>query len=106
MLAGAWFALTGTAVLMLIGVAPATATALLTGLHDIVPFLGTLVGIIGMIIAVPLTAFLVAVWVQAQASIARGMVADEDISRIAIPGGSPTEAPWVRHPTDPAPALE
>ncbi|HUG98153.1 MAG TPA: AI-2E family transporter [Gammaproteobacteria bacterium] len=70
-------------------------------------FWGTaLGGIIGMILAVPLTAFLVAVWAQAKASLARGMRADEDVSRIAIPGGSPDEAPMARQPTDPAPVLE
>lgn len=70
-------------------------------------FWGTaLGGIIGMILAVPLTAFLVAVWAQAKASLARGMRSDEDVSRIAIPGGSPDEAPLVRQPTDPAPALK
>jgi predicted PurR-regulated permease PerM len=64
-------------------------------------FWGTaLGGIIGMILAVPLTAFLVAVWVQAKASLTRSMMSDEDISRIAIPAGSPPEASLVRHPTD------
>jgi predicted PurR-regulated permease PerM len=70
-------------------------------------FWGTVLdGIIGMILAVPLTAFLVAVWVQAKASLTRGMMSDDDISRIAIPAGSPPEAPLVRHPTDPALTLE
>ena len=70
-------------------------------------FWGTaLGGIIGMILAVPLTAFLVAVWAQAKASLARGMRSDDDISRIAIPGDSPAEAPFVRQPIDPATALE
>jgi predicted PurR-regulated permease PerM len=70
-------------------------------------FWGTaLDGIIGMILAVPLTAFLVAVWVQAKASLTRGMTPDEDISRIALPGGSPAETPLVRHPTDLAIPLE
>lgn len=70
-------------------------------------FRGTaLGGIIGMILAVPLTAFLVAVWAQAKASLARGMMSDEDISRIEVPAGSPPEAPLVRHPTDPPLALE
>jgi hypothetical protein len=66
-------------------------------------FWGTaLDGIIGMILAVPLTAFLVAVWVQAKASLTRGMMSDDDISRIALPGGSPAETPLVRQPTDTA----
>ena len=70
-------------------------------------FWGTaLGGIIGMILAVPLTAFLVAVWTQAKASLARGMKSDKDVSRITIPGSSPAEAPLVRHPTDAAPTLE
>jgi predicted PurR-regulated permease PerM len=70
-------------------------------------FWGTaLGGIIGMILAVPLTAFLVAVWVQAKASLTRGMMSDEDISRIAIPAGSPPEAPLVRHATDAVIAVE
>ena len=64
-------------------------------------FWGTaLNGIIGMILAVPLTAFLVAVWAQAKNSLARGMTADDDVSRIALPAGSPPEASSVRHPTD------
>ena len=70
-------------------------------------FWGTaLNGVIGMILAVPLTAFLVAVWAQAKASLARGMTPDADISRIAIPAGSPPEAPSVRHPTDAALPVE
>lgn len=70
-------------------------------------FWGTaLGGIIGMILAVPLTAFLVTVWTQAKASLARGMTADKDVSRITIPGSSPAEASLVRHPTDPAVPLE
>jgi predicted PurR-regulated permease PerM len=70
-------------------------------------FWGTaLNGIIGMILAVPLTAFLVAVWAQAKASLARGMLSDDDIGRIAIPVGSKPEAPLVRQPTDAAPEEE
>jgi predicted PurR-regulated permease PerM len=70
-------------------------------------FWGTaLNGIIGMILAVPLTAFLVAVWAQAKASLARGMMSDNDASRIEIPAGSAAEAPLVRHPTDAALPVE
>lgn len=70
-------------------------------------FWGTaLNGIIGMILAVPLTAFLVAVWVQAKASLARGMMGDEDIGRIAIPGGSPAEAALLCHETDATTAVK
>jgi predicted PurR-regulated permease PerM len=70
-------------------------------------FWGTaLNGIIGMILAVPLTAFLVAVWAQAKASLARGILSDDDIGRIAIPAGSKPEAPLVRQPTDAAPEEE
>jgi predicted PurR-regulated permease PerM len=70
-------------------------------------FWGTaLNGVIGMILAVPLTAFLVAVWVQAKASLTRGMQSDEDVSRIEIPGGSPDGTPLVRHATDAEPAVE
>lgn len=54
-----------------------------------------------MILAVPLTAFLVAVWAQAKAGLARSMRSDEDLGRITIPGDPPTAAPLVRHRTDP-----
>lgn len=60
-------------------------------------FWGTaLDGIIGMILAVPLTAFLVAVWTQAKASLARNMRPDEDSNRIVTPGDPPAESPLVR----------
>ena len=66
-------------------------------------FWGTaLGGIVGMILAVPLTAFLVAVWTQAKASLTRSMTSDEDIGRIELPSGAPLQAPLVRHPTDAA----
>jgi predicted PurR-regulated permease PerM len=64
-------------------------------------FWGTaLGGIIGMILAVPLTAFLVAVWAQAKASLTRGMMSDDDLGRIEVLPGSPPEEPLVRHATD------
>ena len=76
-------------------------------------FWGTaLNGIIGMILAVPLTAFLVAVWVQGKASLTRSMTSDKDTSRIEIPNGSAPavleadETPLVRQPTDTAPRVE
>jgi predicted PurR-regulated permease PerM len=70
-------------------------------------FWGTaLNGIIGMILAVPLTAFLVAVWAQAKAGLARSMTSDADISRIEIPDGSAPEDPLVRQPTDAALLVE
>jgi predicted PurR-regulated permease PerM len=70
-------------------------------------FWGTaLGGIIGMILAVPLTAFLVAVWAQAKATLARSMTPDQDVSRIELPAGSPTDSPLVRQPTDAALQVE
>jgi len=65
-----------------------------SGLHPAVVvisifFWGTaLGGVIGMILAVPLTAFIVAVWVQAKAGIARSMVSDRDADRIAVLPGA------------------
>jgi hypothetical protein len=53
-----------------------------------------------MILAVPLTAFLVAVWAQAKASLTRGMMSDDDLGRIEVLPGSPPEEPLVRHATD------
>lgn len=48
-------------------------------------FWGTaLGGITGMILAVPLTAFLVAVWSQAKAGLTRSMTSDHDADRIEI----------------------
>ena len=70
-------------------------------------FWGTaLDGVIGMILAVPLTAFLVAVWAQAKASLTRGMLSDDDINRIEMPAGSQPEAPLVCQPTDAVPLVE
>ena len=52
-------------------------------------FWGTaLGGITGMILAVPLTAFLVAVWSQAKAGLALSMTSDEDAERIEILTGT------------------
>lgn len=45
-------------------------------------------GITGMVLAVPLTAFLVAVWSQAKASLARSMTSDHDAGRIEVPSGT------------------
>jgi predicted PurR-regulated permease PerM len=61
-------------------------------------------GIIGMILAVPLTAFIVAIWSQAKASLTRSMTSDSDATRIETPIGSrvsdpeevPAEGPLVR----------
>jgi predicted PurR-regulated permease PerM len=70
-------------------------------------FWGTaLGGIIGMILAVPLTAFLVAVWAQAKASLTRGMMSDDDVSRIEFVAGSQSEPPLVRQATDAALVVE
>jgi predicted PurR-regulated permease PerM len=74
-------------------------------------FWGTaLGGIIGMILAVPLTAFVVAVWAQAKASLTRGMMSDDDLGRIEIlPGSEPAPEPGppsVRHATDAALLVE
>jgi len=52
-------------------------------------FWGTaLGGVAGMILAVPLTAFLVAVWRQTKASLTRSMESEEDASRITVQGSS------------------
>lgn len=52
-------------------------------------FWGTaLGGITGMILAVPLTAFLVAVWVQAKASLTQSMTSEHDAARIEVSTGS------------------
>lgn len=70
-------------------------------------FWGTaLGGIIGMILAVPLTAFLVAVWAQAKATLTRSMTADKDASRIELPVDPSTGTPLVRHTTDATPVAE
>lgn len=45
-------------------------------------------GITGMVLAVPLTAFLVAVWSQAKASLSRSMTSTHDASRIEVPAGT------------------
>lgn len=72
-----------------------------SGLHPAlvviaVIFWGTaLGGITGMILAVPLTAFLVAVWGQAKASLAMSMTSDRDADRIEILTG--TGAPSATH---------
>ncbi len=51
-------------------------------------FWGTALGsITGMILAVPLTAFLVAVWIQAKSGLARSMTADRASGRIATHAG-------------------
>lgn len=45
-------------------------------------------GVTGMILAVPLTAFLIAVWRQTKASLARSMTSDNDPGRIEMPIGT------------------
>lgn len=45
-------------------------------------------GIAGMILAVPLTAFLVAVWVQAKAGLTRSMTSENEPGRIEVPTGT------------------
>jgi predicted PurR-regulated permease PerM len=45
-------------------------------------------GITGMVLAVPLTAFFVAVWSQAKASLTRSMTSIDDAHRIEIPTGT------------------
>jgi predicted PurR-regulated permease PerM len=64
-------------------------------------------GIIGMILAVPLTAFIVAVWSQAKAGLTRSMTSDRDAIVIETPSGArltepedPPATPLVREPTD------
>jgi predicted PurR-regulated permease PerM len=64
-------------------------------------------GIIGMILAVPLTAFIVAVWSQAKASLTRSMTSDRDTIMIVTPSGARapdpetvTKNPLVRKATD------
>jgi predicted PurR-regulated permease PerM len=70
-------------------------------------FWGTaLDGVIGMILAVPLTAFLIAVWEQTKASLARGMTSDKEVARIEMPGSSPSKSPLVRHGTDSPPGRD
>ncbi len=44
-------------------------------------------GITGMILAVPLTAFLIAVWKQVKASLTRSLISDHDTGRIETPSG-------------------
>jgi predicted PurR-regulated permease PerM len=69
-----------------------------SGLHPAVVvisifFWGTVLGgIIGMILAVPLTAFIVAVWIQTKASLTRSMVSDDNADRIEMPPGADLEA--------------
>lgn len=68
-----------------------------SGLHPVlvvisVFFWGTaLGGIIGMILAVPLTAFLVAVWGQLKVSLAQSMRSDDDADRIEMLPGTALE---------------
>jgi predicted PurR-regulated permease PerM len=70
-------------------------------------FWGTALGsIIGMILAVPLTAFLVAVWAQAKASLTRSMMSDDDVSRIEVPPGSLPEPPLAQDAPDAVPVVE
>ncbi len=45
-------------------------------------------GAIGMILAVPLTAFVVAVWSQAKAGLSRSLTAEDDPGRIEMPPGA------------------
>ncbi|MEQ9005390.1 MAG: AI-2E family transporter [Pseudomonadales bacterium] len=65
-----------------------------SGLHPVlvvisVLFWGTAIGgITGMVLAVPLTAFLVAVWSQAKAGLALSMTSDHDADRIEIATGT------------------
>lgn len=74
-----------------------------SGLHPVlvviaVFFWGTALGsITGMILAVPLTAFLVAVWMQAKAGLARSMTPDDESGRIAVHTGN-VEASILRDP--------
>ena len=52
-------------------------------------FWGTVFGsITGMILAVPLTAFLITVWSQAKASLSRSMTSEHEASRIETPSGT------------------
>lgn len=44
-------------------------------------------GITGMVLAVPLTAFLIAVWVQAKAGLTRSMTSEQEAGRIETPDG-------------------
>lgn len=53
-------------------------------------------GITGMILAVPLTAFLVAVWSQAKSILTRSMTSDHDAGRIEVPSGT-AQASSVQH---------
>jgi len=60
-------------------------------------------GIIGMILAVPLTAFIVAVWSQAKAGLTRSMKSDHDAILVETTAGArklgpgrPAATPFVR----------
>lgn len=59
-------------------------------------------GITGMILAVPLTAFLVAVWKQTKASLTLSMRSDDDANRIAFVDGSAKPSTARDPPEDPA----
>ncbi|TVS15458.1 MAG: AI-2E family transporter [Gammaproteobacteria bacterium] len=58
-------------------------------------------GITGMILAVPLTAFLVAVWRQTKASLTRSMRSDDDANRIAFLSGGAKPSTAREPPEDP-----
>jgi predicted PurR-regulated permease PerM len=58
-------------------------------------------GITGMILAVPLTAFLVAAWVQAKPGLTRSMLSSHEEGRIETAAGSGQRAP-VEDPPDPS----
>jgi predicted PurR-regulated permease PerM len=87
--------------------------AIRSGLHPAIVvvsvfFWGTaLGGIVGMILAVPVTAFLVAVWRQANDRLARTVVSDDDAVRIDTTASTrdasskaPTGGPVMGKPTD------
>lgn len=69
-----------------------------SGLHPAVVvisifFWGTLLGgVVGMILAVPLTAFLVAVWAQMKTQLKRTMDADDTYEKLYVPPGVQTDA--------------
>ena len=61
-------------------------------------FWGTAFGsITGMILAVPLTAFLITAWKQAKAGLSRSMTADHDAGRILHPTAS-AQSPVIQDP--------
>jgi len=70
-------------------------------------FWGTaLGGITGMILAVPLTAFLVAVWRQMKTALAHSMTSDHDAGRIEIPGSTTARSTMNDPPDDPRHAIQ